>query len=173
VEAAQAAVAGPRGPLDRVAEALAAFGGFCLLAVMAVEMVSVGGGLFGKPLLGDSEIIEMLCGVAIACFMPYCQLRGGNVIVDFFTMRLPAPARDALDAVMHLVVAVVVAILTWKLIDGALTQHERGRTSMFLQLPQWWGYALASVAAVVWTVACCATCWQRLRAALGGRPGGA
>jgi len=60
----------------------------------------------------------MLCGVAIAAFMPYCQVRGGNVIVDFFTMRLPPRARDALDAFMHLVVALVVAILTWKLIDA-------------------------------------------------------
>jgi len=168
MEVAQDRGVGRHGPLDRLAEVFAAFGGVCLLGVMAIEIVSVGGSLFGKPLLGDSEIVEMLCGVAIASFMPYCQIRGGNVIVDFFTMRMPPRALDALDAFMHLVVALVVAILTWKLIDGAFTQHDRGRASMFLQLPQWWGYGLASVAAVLWTVCCLWTCGRRLRDALGG-----
>lgn len=167
MEVAQDRVVNRRGPLDRLAEIFAAGGGVCLLGVMAIEVVSVAGSLFGKPLLGDSEIVEMLCGIAIASFMPYCQIRGGNVIVDFFTMRMPPRALSALDAFMHLVVALVVAILTWKLIDGSFTQHERGRVSMFLQLPQWWGYALASAAAVLWTVCCLWTCGQRLGDALG------
>jgi TRAP-type C4-dicarboxylate transport system permease small subunit len=170
MEAVQESPAGRRGPLERLAELFAAAGGVCLLGVMAIEVISVVGGLLGKPLLGDSEIVEMLCGVAIAAFMPYCQVRGGNVIVDFFTMRLPPRARDALDAFMQLVVALVVAILTWKLIDGAFTQYERGRASMFLQLPQWWGYGLAGAAAVLWTVCCLWTCGRRLGAALGRGP---
>lgn len=167
MEAAQAERGAPSGgPLARIAEAFAAIGGVCLLGVMAVEVVSVIGGLFGKPLLGDSEIVEMLCGVAIACFLPYCQVRGGNVIVDFFTMKLPERARDAIDVLMQLVVTLVVAILTWKLVEGAFTQYERGRTSMFLQLPQWWGYAGASLAAIVWTAACIGTVRQRVRAVM-------
>lgn len=155
-----------RGALDRLAEGFAAFGGFCLLGVMAIEIFSVAGGFFGKPLLGDSEIVEMLCGVAIASFMPYCQIRGGNIIVDFFTARMRAGRRNALDAFMQFAAALVVAVLTWKLIDGAFTQYERGRASMFLQLPQWWGYALASVAALLWTACCFWTFGERLRAAL-------
>lgn len=170
MEAAPENFVARRGPLDRLAEVFAAGGGVCLLGVMAIEVLSVAGGFFGKPLLGDSEIVELLCGVAIAAFMPYCQVRGGNVIVDFFTMRLPPRARDALDAFMHLVVALVVTILTWKLIDGAFTQYERGRASMFLQLPQWWGYGLASAAAVLWTLCCLWTCGRRLRAVFGREP---
>jgi TRAP-type C4-dicarboxylate transport system permease small subunit len=169
MESIQESRSGRSGLIESLAEVFAAGGGICLLGVMAIEIVSVVGGLFGKPLLGDSEIVEMLCGVAIAAFMPYCQVRGGNVIVDFFTMRLPPWARDALDAFMHLMAALVVAILTWKLIDGAFTQYERGRASMFLQLPQWWGYGLASAAAVLWTVCCLWTCGQRLGSAFGRR----
>ena len=166
MEATQAPAGGGGGILDRVAEALAIVGGVALLAVMLAELVSVVGGLLGKPLLGDSEIVELLCGVAIACFMPYCQLRGGNVMVDFFTMRLSQRARDWIDAVMHLTVAVVIAVVTWRLIDGAFTQYERERVSMFLRLPQWWGYGAASIAAVVWSLACFATAWEKLRAAM-------
>ena len=154
MEAQIAAVTGPRSSLDRLAEWFAAAGGFALLGVMVVEVVSIAGGLLGKPILGDSEIVEMLCGIAIMCFMPYCQLRGGNVIVDFFTMKASQRTRDGLDALMHISVALVVAVVTWRLIDGAFTQYERERVSMFLRLPQWWGYGLASIAAVLWVVAC-------------------
>ena len=59
--------------------------------------------------------------------------------------------------------------LKW-LAFGAFTQYERGRASMFLQLPQWWGYGLASLAAVLWTACCLWTCGQRLGSALGRGP---
>ena len=39
------------------------------------------------------------------------------------------------------------------------------RTSMFLKIPQWWGYALASAAALLWMLVCLRTAWDRARAA--------
>lgn len=160
-----------RGPahraLARVAEAVAACGGLALLLVMAVTLVSViGSSVFGKPLLGDTEIVELLIGIAIACFMPYCQMRGGNVIVDFFTMKASARTQAALDAIMTLMFAIIVAILTERLIQGTIIQYERERVSMFLRLPQWWGYAVASVAALVWTAVTFFTAWESLRRAI-------
>ena len=160
-----------RAALGRVAECLAecfaALGGIALLLVMGVTLVSViGSSLFGKPLLGDTEIVELLIGVAIACFMPYCQMRGANVIVDFFTMKLSDRAKAGLDALMTLMFALIVAILTERLIEGAFIQYERERVSMFLRLPQWWGYAVASMAALVWTLVTFYTAWESLRRAL-------
>lgn len=149
------------------ARAMALAGGAALLVAMAVTLVSVvGGSVFGKPLLGDTEIVELLVGVAIACFMPYCQWRGANVIVDFFTMGTSARTRAWLDGAMTLVFAVIVAILTERLIDGAITQYARERASMFLQLPQWWGYGAAAVASLVWTVVTALGAWNFLRRAV-------
>jgi TRAP-type C4-dicarboxylate transport system permease small subunit len=155
--------------LYAAAEKLAAFGGLALVGVVAVTLVSVIGGRFGRPLLGDTEIVELLCGIAVASFMPWCQMRGANVIVDFFTARAPQRVRDFLDAVAYALFAVIVAVLTERMIEGAWTQYERGRVSMFLQLPQWWGYALAAAACVLWTAVCGFTAWERLRAFRGGR----
>ena len=83
-------------------------------------------------------------------FLPYCQLRGANVIVDFFTRPLPERARDWLDAVMGIAFTGVAAVLAWRLLEGGLTAYERSKRSMFLQLPEWWGYAIgvAAMAAV-------------------------
>ncbi|MEO8202814.1 MAG: TRAP transporter small permease [Betaproteobacteria bacterium] len=155
-----------RGILYRTAEGFAALGGFALIAAMLVTVSSVVmNDAFGKPILGDTEIVELLMGMAVASFMPWCQVRGANVIVDFFTMKAPQRVKDALDALAYVVFALVVAVLTWKLIEGAATQYERERVSMFLKLPQWWGYAVASVAAALWVLVCLQTAWQRARLA--------
>lgn len=156
--------------LYRVAEWFAAAGGLALFAALLVTVASVlSNDLVGWPILGDTEIVEMLMGIAVAAFMPWCQVRGANVIVDFFTMKFPKRLNDAIDAFAYVVFAVIVAVLTWRLIEGTFTQYERERVSMFLKLPQWWGYALASVSAVLWVLVCLRTAWDRARSAF-GRP---
>ncbi len=157
------------GALAGVAEGFAALGGVALLGVTGVTLVSViGGSVFGTPLLGDTEIVELLIGAAIACFMPYCQVRGAHIVVDFFTMKAPDRLRDALDGVMMLIVALVVALLTERLIQGTFDQYARERVSMFLRLPQWWGYAVAATASVVWTAVTLQSALGSLRRALAG-----
>ncbi|MCX7159419.1 MAG: TRAP transporter small permease [Proteobacteria bacterium] len=154
--------------LYRLAEWFAAAGGLALFAALLVTVASVvSNDLVGRPILGDTEIGEMLMGIAVAAFMPWCQVRGANVIVDFFTMKFPKRVNDAIDAFAYLVFAVIVAVLTWRLVEGTFTQYERERVSMFLKLPQWWGYALASVSAVLWVLVCLRTAWDRARSAFG------
>lgn len=165
-----AAPAGRPPLLYRCAEGFAAAGGLLLVAALLVTVASVGSNLaFGKPLLGDTEIVELLMGGAVAAFMPWCQVRGANVIVDFFTMKLPRRVNDAIDALAYVVFAVIVAVLTWRIIDGTITQYERERVSMFLKIPQWWGYATASAACVLWVLVCLATAWERAKGAFAGQ----
>jgi TRAP-type C4-dicarboxylate transport system permease small subunit len=137
-----------------------------MVAMLTTVASVVTNGLFGKPILGDTEIVEALVGVAVAAFLPWCQVRGANVIVDFFTMRLPPRATSALDALAYGVFALVAAVLTWRLIDGAFTQYERERVSMFLKIPVWWGYGLASTACVLWVLVCMRTAWDKARLSL-------
>ena len=151
----------------KLARQAAIFGGLLLMVAMLTTVASIlASGLFGKPILGDTEIVESLVGVAVAAFLPWCQVRGANVIVDFFTMRLSPRTTSALDALAYLVFAVVAAVLTWRLIDGAFTQYERERVSMFLKIPVWWGYSLASLSCVLWVLVCLRTAWDRGRFAL-------
>jgi TRAP-type C4-dicarboxylate transport system permease small subunit len=132
---------------------------------MLVLLATVVGGAFGHPLLGDSELVELLVGVAVFAFLPYCQLRGSNVIVDFFTQPLPERARHWLDAAMGAAFVLVAAVLTWRMVEGGISAWERSRRSMFLQLPDWWGYALAVVAMALWVVVCVWTTYRSLRRA--------
>jgi TRAP-type C4-dicarboxylate transport system permease small subunit len=152
--------------LTRASAALALAGGALLLAAIAITVVSVVRGAgFGRPLLGDTEAVEMLMGVAVACFLPWCEIRGAPVIVDFFTQPLGERSRNALDAVMRAVAALVIAVLALRLAIGGYDNWMRERDTMFLQLPFWWGYAGAAIGMALWTATAAFVAIERIAAA--------
>jgi TRAP-type C4-dicarboxylate transport system permease small subunit len=153
-------VGAPRGDpfgarLFALSEGLAVLGGISLLVVTVFTVLSVVGRTgFDAPILGDQEIVELGCAIAIFAFMPYCQMRAANVIVDFFTARLSLSARDCLDAVMNATFSACIPVVTWRLAVGGIATFNAGDASMFLRIPLWWGYSFAFVACVLWSLAC-------------------
>ncbi len=146
-----------------LSEMLALIGGIVLLLVTVLTVLSViGRTALNMPLLGDSEIVEVGVAFSIFSFLAYCQMRGSNVIVDFFTKPLPKRWRDGIDAIANLVFAIVVVILTWRLALGGIDTFGHGDFSMFLQIPGWWGYVAAFVSCLVWAAACLYTAVARL-----------
>ncbi|MFQ5959596.1 MAG: TRAP transporter small permease, partial [Alphaproteobacteria bacterium] len=138
------------GVLERLAKGLALAGGAVLLAVMAVTVVSVvGRTAFASPILGDFELVEIGCAVAVFAFLPYCQLRRGNVVVDLFIRRTHGRAR--LDAAHSLVYAAIAALFAWRLALGGAELRAWGETTMILAVPLWWGFVpiVASAALLV------------------------
>ena len=167
--------AGLRRPLLRLTEWLAIAGGLVLVFAILVTVTSVVMARFGRPILGDIEIVSLAAGVAIALFLPYCQMQGGNVVITIFTDRLPQRWRAGLDLVMTIAFAVVVVVLTWRLMQGGIDAYGRGRASMFLQLPQSWGFAGATLGMALWVVVTLFTTVEAWRAfgqqrRDGGRP---
>ncbi|GGJ36130.1 TRAP transporter small permease [Neoroseomonas lacus] len=141
-----------RALLTGLAQVGALLGGALLLVAVGVTCASVGRGLVGRPILGDSEVVEMCLGIAVALYLPWAEMRGSHVIVDVFTARLPARGLAWLDAVMRGCVALVATVLAVQTIDGTYGQWDRERATMFLELPYWWGYAGAAVGLALWTV---------------------
>jgi TRAP-type C4-dicarboxylate transport system permease small subunit len=151
-----------RAVLAAIAQAGALLGGALLLVAVAVTCASVIRGAFGRPILGDSEIVEMCLGVAVALYLPWAEMRGSHVIVDVFTARMPARGLAWLDAAMRAAVALVATVLAVKIADGAYAQWDRERATMFLEIPFWWGYAGAAVGLALWTVTACFVAVERL-----------
>ena len=128
---------------------LAAAGGVVLVLLSLMTVVSViGRYLFAAPVHGDFEITEMGCAVAIALFLPYCQLVAGNVVVDFFTGAAPPRLKRLLDALGCLLIAAVAGVFAWRLALGGIDLHSFNDQTMVLGIPTWWGYAVL--------VPCCA-----------------
>ena len=150
-----------RAALTALAQGAALVGGALLLAAAVLTCVSVTRGAFGRPILGDTEIVELCMGVAVALFLPWAEMRGAHVMVDVFTARMAPRPLAWLDALMRAAVALVATVLAVKIADGAYAQWDRERASMFLELPYWWGYAGAAVGLALWTVTACFVAAER------------
>jgi TRAP-type C4-dicarboxylate transport system permease small subunit len=128
--------------LGGLARGFAFGGGAILVALTGMSVASITGRAFlGRPVPGDFELVQIGCGAAIAAFLPYCQLRSGNIIVDFFTVRAGPRAQGALDALGALLVALVMAVLAWRTAVGMVAVRAAGEVSMIVGFPIWIGYA--------------------------------
>jgi TRAP-type C4-dicarboxylate transport system permease small subunit len=128
--------------LKRVAWVFAWAGGIVAGWVACMTAVSIAlRATISRPIPGDVELTQMGIALAIALFLPWCQWRGANIIVDFFTQRAAPRTRAWLDAIGAVLVAAMCTLLAWRTSVGALAVREAGETSMILGLPMWWAYA--------------------------------
>lgn len=129
--------------LEKLAAGFALLGGLCALLVAGLTLYSViGRNLFAHPLPGDIELSQIGIALSIALCLPWCQLKRGNIIVDFFTQAAPERVNGALDRFGALLLAVMLGLLAWRTGVGALAVDEAGEQTMILGLPMWWGYAV-------------------------------
>lgn len=150
--------------LTGICKIVAAAGGLVLLAITVITVVSVvGRTLFNTPLPGDFELIELGSAIAIFAFLPYCQIRKGNVIVDFFTAGASPATTHLLSAVGDLIFMLIAGLLTWRLIYGALDFFEYTEQTMVLRLPIWWAFVPILPASALLTVVCAFTSWRHLQ----------
>ena len=157
--------------LGRLAQAFAFAGGAVLVAMIGMSMTSITGrAIFGKPVPGDFEMVQIGCAIGIAAFLPWCQMRRGNIIVDFFTTRLPARAQAALDAFGALLLALAMALVAWRAGFGAQSVKAGGENLMISGIPAWIGYAAIVPSLGLTALAGFYTAWQSGREALGRKP---
>ena len=139
-----------------------------LVALTGMSVASITGrALLGRPVPGDFELVQVGCGAAIAAFLPYCQLRRGNIIVDFFTARTSPRVQGGLDAVGALLVALVMAVLTWRTAVGTVAVRAGGEVSMIVGFPIWIGYAAIVPSLALATVVALHTVRESWKAARG------
>ncbi len=150
--------------LDRACRALAVAGALILVALSLVTVVSViGRYLFGRPIHGDFEMVEMGCAIAVSLFLPYCQLRLGNVIVDFATVRAPQVVKRALDVFGCLLLCAMGALLAWRLSLGGYDLYRYNDQTMVLAINTWIAYAVVVPCFALLAAAGMATAWRAAR----------
>ena len=129
--------------LRRLATAFALLGCAVASITALLTVASIAGrSLFSQPIAGDVELTQFGIALAIALSLPWCQLRGGNIIVDFFTQELRARTRQFLDGVGTLLLALMTGLLAWRTAAGAVSVYEASETTMILGLPMGHTYAV-------------------------------
>jgi len=128
--------------LEPLAKLCAILAGLLLTGITLMTCGSlIGRNTVGVTLVGDFELTGVAAGAAIALFMPWCQLRRGNIIVDFFTARASERTNAALDRLGALLLAVAMALLAWRTVVGGLNAYNTRSGTMMLGFPEWVVYA--------------------------------
>ena len=113
-----------RGPLGEklyeLTRIFALIGGLGFIALVVMSLISiVGRKLVSIPVLA------------------YCEMERHHLRVDFFTASVSPKTREMLDAISHLLLAVVAALVAWRTAVSAVSIKEAGETSMILAWPVW------------------------------------
>ena len=91
--------------------------------------------------MGDFELTGVATGAAIALFMPMCQFKKANIIVDFFTAKASEATTAQLDRLGALFMAVAFALIAWRTYLGGMNAWVSQSGSMMLGFPEWIVYA--------------------------------
>lgn len=127
---------------------LCAIGAGVLLTVITLMTCTsiVGREFLGSAITGDFELSGAATGAAIGLFMPWCQAKRGNIIVDFFTAKCSDKANERMDRMGALFVCACFALLAWRTYLGGLSAYVSHSGTMILGFPEWVVFAVMSPA---------------------------
>ena len=128
--------------LEKLAKICAILSGLIMVFITVMTCVSViGRDTMGKSIVGDFELSGAAAGAAVALFMPWCQVRRGHIIVDFFTSKTSDAAQRTMDKLGALMMALIMGLMAWRTSLGGLNAWTTQSGTMMLGFPEWIVYA--------------------------------
>ncbi len=140
--------------ITQLSVVLVGFGGLCLVAACALTGLSIIGALTIRPIPGEIEVVELLCGLAVFGFLPFCQLKRGHVGVDLLIAAFGQKAMNVTQLIGDIIIAGLFALITWRHCIGFLDKLENGETTPLLLWPIWWGYLVALILLIANVLVC-------------------
>lgn len=127
------------GGLQKLTRLVALAGGFAVVGVSAITVVSViGRYAFGTPLTGDYEIVEYGISIAAFFFLAFAHATDSHIIAEFFSSKTSARTRRRMDTVQNFILFLILVVLTWQVALGGIDKFETDDQSMFLAMRTWW-----------------------------------
>ena len=128
--------------LEQLAKLCSILSGALLTFITLMTCYSlIGRNTTGTTISGDFELTGVATGAAIALFMPWCQFKKANIIVDFFTAKASQHTVAQLDRLGALFMATAFALLTWRTYLGGMNAWVSQSGSMMLGFPEWFVYS--------------------------------
>lgn len=127
---------------ENMAKFCAILAGLLLTVITLMTCASlIGRNTLGITITGDFELTGVAAGAAIALFMPFCQVRRGNIIVDFFSAKFSVQTNAGLDRFGALLLALLFALLAWRTTLGGLNSWRTNSETQIIGFPEWVAYA--------------------------------
>ena len=128
--------------LEPLAKLCAILAGVLLTVITLMTCASlIGRNTTGTSLVGDFELTGVATAAAVALFLPWCQFKRSNIIVDFFTTKTAASTNAALDRLGALLLALAMGLLTWRTALGGMNAWKSHSGTMMLGFPEWIVYS--------------------------------
>ncbi len=157
-------------PLSRPLAALCAvsalFGGSVLVALALMVCARIALRATGvSPIQGDFELLQVGLAIAVGGFLPWCHLKGGNIYIDFVTARASTRTQHRLEAFAGVLVAIMMALVSWRAGAGALAAKASGEVTMIRGFPLWISYLLMTPGLALTSLVALEIAWRRWREA--------
>lgn len=123
--------------LDRVVRPVALFaGGLTLTALMVLTVTGVTlRYVFNSPIFGGDDFAQIFLLSTIAFAVAHSGRTGGQVAVEILDIVTGPRLTRWTDIVIKIIGAVMMAILTWKLIESGFSAADYGETTNSLEIP--------------------------------------
>lgn len=119
----------------RMSVILLLFSGITLAIMLVFTVGNVTMRAFGRPLIGDFEIISFLGSVVIGFALPYTTMSKAHVAVEMVIEKVTKRTRDRLEVFTRVVCLALFMWMGWNFITEGLYSMRVGEVTQVFRLP--------------------------------------
>jgi TRAP-type C4-dicarboxylate transport system permease small subunit len=119
----------------RVSVIFLLFSGITLAFMLVFTVSNVTLRAFGRPLIGDFEIISFLGSVVVGFALPYTTMSKVHVVVDMVIEKVTKRTRDRLEVFTRVVCFALFMWMGWNFITEGLDMIRVGEVTQVFRLP--------------------------------------
>ena len=119
----------------RMCRLLLLVAGLTLAFMLVFTLVDVGMRAFGKPIVGDYEVISFLGAVVVGFSVPYTSLLKGHVNVDFMLEAVPGNVRDLLRLATRVLGIALFLWMGWNFVAMSLDLIKSKEVTPVFKVP--------------------------------------
>jgi TRAP-type C4-dicarboxylate transport system permease small subunit len=151
----------------KLCRSLLLISGLTLAFMLLFTLTDVVMRAFGKPIVGDYEIISFLGAVVVGFAIPYTSLLKGHVIVDFLIEKLPKNVGDGMQVATRIMGIALFLWMGWNFVDMSLDLIKSKEVTPVFRLP----YYPISFGLAFCCIVQCFTFFSQIKKIVGGQHG--
>jgi TRAP-type C4-dicarboxylate transport system permease small subunit len=149
----------------RMCRLLLLIAGVTLAFMLIFTLVDVIMRAFGKPIVGDYEVISFLGAVVVGFSVPYTSLLKGHVVVDFLLEKVPKNTSDTIQLATRILSIALFLWMGWNFVVMSLDLIKSKEVTPVFKVP----FYPISLGLAFTCIIQCFTLVSQIREIVGGR----